>query len=121
MLTVAMAIRLHAQGPYEVWLERSPAGLAVVEVHDGARGPARALPAEALDRVFARYGRPLEDGIEHVPREDARLDAVSLLFFRRWGDVEPQAYVVHAGEATLAAPAPLVAAALVAIGKAAAG
>jgi hypothetical protein len=95
-------VRLHLHD--ETWLVEGGMEIGGVVI---------ALPAQAIARVFARYGKPLEVEIPDGPA----VDGVIVMPFMRWGDVEPQAYAVLVAE-RLAAPAPLVAAALSALARA---
>jgi hypothetical protein len=84
-----------------------PEGLEV----DGVIHP---LPEGAIAAVLQRYGKPLAAGL--TPSPTGAVGGVVVMPFMRWGDVEPQAYVVLlTGPEPLAAPAPLVAAALAAL------
>jgi hypothetical protein len=99
------------------WLVRDAAR---VGLWDEGAPEARPLPAGAVRAVLERYGRPLEG--EVPPPEEAALDleppdgpaALRRLRFVPFGYLQPLDYLLWqpaAGEA-LAAPAPLVAAAL---------
>jgi hypothetical protein len=85
-----------------------------------------ALPDGALAAVIRRYGRPLDRPAPPVGDElelsDERGLRVRAFDFMRFGDVLPQRYVLASGQSDepLAAPAPLVAAALVALARASA-
>ncbi len=95
------------------------------------------LPAAALPAVFRRYGRPLEEGVQPAPvaaadEADAPLwvplagggQARLWRFqFLPYGWVHSADYLLWecAGSEPLAAPAPLVASALSALARAAAG
>lgn len=98
------------------------------------------LPDGALAGVFRRYGRPLEDGVTPLPvaspeclEEDDRPLFVPLadggmarlwrFRFLPYGWVHPADYLLWecAGNQPLAAPAPLIASALSALARAAAG
>lgn len=89
---------------------------------------AQPLPPAAVPAVFRRYGRPLDEQVVlpqevflevPLPAGTARLRP---LRFRPLGHVEPLDYLVleRSGAEPLAAPAPLVAAALRALAAAAA-
>jgi hypothetical protein len=99
----------------ETWLSFDGAAWRVGE---------RALPAGALAAVFGRYGKPLEAAAPPPGEPGAHVSdgttRVRVFQFMRWGDVEPQAYVLceRDGAEPLAAPAPLVAAALAALATA---
>jgi hypothetical protein len=105
------------------WLE-DEGGLAIVDEN----GPPLPLPLRAIEAVFARYGKELAVAIPErtenlalaLPTGKAHLRAFRFLGY---GDVLPTDYLIFDGEGRppLVAPAPLVADALTALARAAAG
>ena len=111
-------IVMDEDGRLALWEEPAPAALL--------------LPPMALPAVFSRYGKPLDEDVE-VPEAPALVVdlpggayRIRPLRFRPFGYLEPLDYLVldrsrpGPGEGPLAAPAPLVAAALRALARAAA-
>lgn len=116
-----------AGGVHPTWLLEDGGALAL-ESPDTAR--ALPLSPAALEAVFRRYARPLGVAAPPVQPDDQRIDVtlpsgraamVRAFSFRGWGSVLPEDYVLLAvdGEEPLAAPAPLVSAALAALARAA--
>ena len=110
-------------------------GVIAVVQDDGRGGhTALPLPAAAIAGAFARYGKPLAEELKAPPRQDddsvipVPLAAggghgdVRAFAFVGWGSVEPTDYLLWEvdGAEPLAAPAGLMAAALLALGRAAA-
>ncbi|HND12183.1 MAG TPA: hypothetical protein PLY80_17205 [Pseudomonadota bacterium] len=115
----------------DLYLLATDAGLAIWE----AMQPPAPIPAAALLGVFARYGKPLEEGIDVTPlwaREDAADAPLELALpsgvsvtlqrfrFMPFGWVHPEDYLLWSvqGVEPLAAPAALVAHALSALARA---
>jgi hypothetical protein len=113
------------RGPDErlraTWLLRGPDAWFIEERIDGARGTPRPLPRGALAAVFARYARPLDVAVPSDASDASVSDGAGTRLrafsFMRWGDVHPQEYILLESPATepVAAPAPLIAAALSAL------
>jgi hypothetical protein len=89
---------------------------------------ARQLPARAVVAVFQRYGKPLADELPPIEAEDQRAEltlddgarvVVRVLNVRTPVDVIGNDWFILQGEEALAVPAPLFAAALAALARAA--
>lgn len=112
---LVLAERIRPDGSHaRSWAEPSPDGTALlVADDDGVRG---LLPVVAVDRVMARYGRPLEDGLAADGESIALAGGYRLRRFRFHAivDAEARDYLIweRPGDEPLAAISATVAAAL---------
>jgi hypothetical protein len=108
------------------WLLEDAGALSLEDSdHPGTR---RALPITAVTAIFARYGKPLAAAAPPLAADDQQIPltlptgasaTVRAFSFRGWGSVLPEDYLLLTadGAEPLAAPAPLVAAALSALAR----
>ncbi len=107
------------------WLVEEGGALGVVEETEQGEPVPLPLPGRALEVAFARYARPMDVAVPPSGADQEPLTAgaglVRAFRFRGWGDVEPSDYLLYEtpGAEPVAAPASLLAAALVALGRAA--